>query len=53
MEILKEWDFPAGGVMQLVEDKERAGHSSVTFMVEDIREVENWLKTKGIDHDGT
>lgn len=36
METLYEWDFSEGGVLQLIEDKKRAGFSSVTVLVDDI-----------------
>jgi len=48
MEILHEWNFSNGGVLQLVEDKERAGYSSITIMVSDIGEVNKELVEKKI-----
>lgn len=40
-----EWNFPNGGVLQLFEDKERAGYSSITLMVdnrvEQIKQLES------------
>ena len=48
MKILHEWDFPNGGVLQLVEDKDRAGGSSITLLVEDIDEVRQNLADKKI-----
>jgi hypothetical protein len=48
MKILHEWDFPNGGVLQLVEDKERAGSSSITILVDDIEKINNSLVAKNI-----
>lgn len=39
MEILQEWDFTGGGVLQLVEDSNRAGSSSITLLVDDIESI--------------
>lgn len=49
MEILHEWNFPNGGVLQLVQDSERAGSSSITLMVDDVEIVKNELHEKNIE----
>lgn len=48
MKNLHEWDFPNGGVLQLVEDIDRAGHSSITILVEDITQIDKRLAEKDI-----
>ncbi|OAB81837.1 VOC family protein [Cochleicola gelatinilyticus] len=48
MDILHEWDFKEGGVLQLVEDKTRAGSSSVTILVEAIETIKKHLDSKNI-----
>ena len=48
MKILHEWDFQDGGVLQLVEDKDRAGKSSITLLVENIDSVRKSLEEKNI-----
>lgn len=48
MEILHEWNFSNGGVLQLVEDKERAGYSSITIMVNNIGEISKELLEKNL-----
>ncbi len=48
MKILHEWDFPNGGVLQLVEDKKRAGSSSITLLVDNIEKVKENLAKKNI-----
>ena len=48
MEILHEWNFSNGGVLQLVEDKERAGYSSITIMVNNIGEISRELVEKNL-----
>lgn len=48
MDNLYEWDFPNGGVFQLVQDNERAGSSSITLMVDDIEKVKKGLAEKNI-----
>jgi hypothetical protein len=48
MDILHEWDFSDGGVLQLVEDKERAGNSSITLLVDDIQGIRKSLADKKI-----
>lgn len=47
MEGLAEWHFE-GGVLQLVQDEERAGASSVTLTVTSRENVITELKAKGI-----
>ena len=46
MVILHEWDFNDGGILQLVEDRERAGKSSITLLVSDIEKVKKSLDSK-------
>lgn len=48
MPSLQEWDFRKGGVLQLVEDNERAGRSSITFLVADIENIKRSLVQKNI-----
>lgn len=48
MENLREWDFPGGGVLQLVLDKERAGSSSITFLTGDIGAIKKKLAENNI-----
>jgi hypothetical protein len=48
MQILHEWNFSEGGILQLVEDKHRAGYSSITLMVKNIKEVKEMLSVKNI-----
>jgi len=48
MESLYEWDFPEGGVLQLFEDKDRAGYSSITIFVEDIESLKDQFTKKDI-----
>lgn len=48
METLHEWDFTNGGVLQLVEDKDRAGSSSITLLVGDIEKIKKSLADKSI-----
>jgi predicted enzyme related to lactoylglutathione lyase len=43
MKILHEWDFQNGGVLQIVEDKTRAGRSSITLLVDDIEKIREKL----------
>ena len=50
MQTVHEWDFQNGGVLQLVEDKERAGKSSVTLLVDNIEVTCENLKEKQIPH---
>lgn len=48
MEEVAEWKMPHGGCVQVFEDGNRAGLSSVTLMVEDLdREIAN-LESRGI-----
>ncbi|MGB7395928.1 MAG: VOC family protein [Pricia sp.] len=48
MDNLHEWDLPNGGVLQLVQDKDRAGSSSITVLVDDIETVKKGLDKKDI-----
>ena len=41
-----EWDFEKGGVLQLVEDKEHSGKSSITVMIDKIDELKKVLEKK-------
>ncbi|MET3113333.1 hypothetical protein AAKU52_001056 [Pedobacter sp. CG_S7] len=51
MNILHEWDFSDGGVLQLVEDKERAGKSSITLLVADIEKIKKTLDEKNLSRE--
>lgn len=48
METLREWDFMDGGVLQLVQDSDRAGSSSITLLVDDIESIKKNLLVKNI-----
>ena len=48
MDNLHEWDFDNGGVLQLVQDKDRAGSSSITLMVDNIEKIKKRLSEKNI-----
>ena len=48
MEGLAEWRMPEGAWIQVYEDQERAGHSSVTFAVTEFEDHLDHLKAKGI-----
>ncbi len=48
MRSLYEWDFEKGVVLQLIEDKERSGKSSVTIMTHKIDELKKTLDKKDI-----
>lgn len=48
MEGLSEWHFQESGVLQLVQDEERAGASSVTLTVTSRENVLTELESKGI-----
>ncbi|KQR94459.1 hypothetical protein ASG01_00805 [Chryseobacterium sp. Leaf180] len=52
MPSLYEWHFPDGGGMQLFEDKDRAGFSSVNFFVSDLQILKRDLNAKGIETEG-
>ena len=51
MEGLAEWKLANGGWIQVFEDRERAGSSSVTFLVSGLEEQLAELKAKGISVD--
>jgi hypothetical protein len=53
MEGLAEWKLADGGWIQVFQDKERAGSSSVTFLVSDLDDQLAELKTKGISIERT
>lgn len=46
MDNLYEWDFKNGGVLQLIEDKKRAGTSTITLMVQDIASIKKELSNR-------
>ena len=48
MENVYQWNFPDGGMLQLVSDEERAGYSSITLLVNSRDEQLEILKTKNI-----
>jgi catechol 2,3-dioxygenase-like lactoylglutathione lyase family enzyme len=48
MQGLLEWSFSKGGWMQVFEDKDNAGHSSVTLAESDLRARLRDLEKKGI-----
>ena len=48
MEGLAEWKLADGGWIQVFQDKDRAGSSSVTFLVSDLDAHLAELKAKGI-----
>lgn len=48
MDGLAEWKLPGGAWIQVYEDRNRAGFSSVTFQVDDFEAQVEQLKTKGI-----
>lgn len=48
MEEVAEWQLPKGGCLQVFEDGNRAGLSSVTLMVEDLDQQITGLESKGI-----
>ena len=53
MEGLAEWKLADGGWLQVFQDKERAGSSSVTFLVSGLDDQLAELKAKGISIDRT
>lgn len=56
MDGLAEWHFPQSGVIQLVEDAERAGRSLLTLAVADLEQELVSLRERGLDpgaHDDT
>jgi predicted enzyme related to lactoylglutathione lyase len=53
MEGLAEWKLANGGWIQVFQDKERAGSSSVTFLVSGLDDQLAELKAKGISIDRT
>ncbi|MEO8260108.1 MAG: VOC family protein [Acidobacteriota bacterium] len=50
---LAEWQMPDGAWIQVYEDKERAGYSSVTFAVHGFEEHLDDLKAKAIAVEAT
>lgn len=53
MEGLAEWQMPDGGWIQVYEDKERAGFSSVTFAVRGFEDQLEHLEAKAIPVEAT
>jgi predicted enzyme related to lactoylglutathione lyase len=53
MDGLAEWKLANGGWIQVFEDRERAGSSSVTFLVSGLEDQLAELKAKGISVDRT
>ena len=51
MEGLAEWQLADGGWIQVFQDKERAGSSSVTFLVNGLDDQVAALKARGISID--
>jgi predicted enzyme related to lactoylglutathione lyase len=49
MEGLAEWHVPSGGVVQLVANAERAGRSTLTLDVEDLRDELAAMRDRGLD----
>jgi hypothetical protein len=49
MEGLAEWHFPQCGVIQLVEDADRAGRSLLTLGVDDLNRELATLRERGLD----
>jgi predicted enzyme related to lactoylglutathione lyase len=49
MEGLAEWHFSESGVIQLVEDAERAGRSLPTLSVDDLNRELAGLRERGLD----
>jgi predicted enzyme related to lactoylglutathione lyase len=46
---LAEWHFPRGGVIQVVQDADRAGRSLLTLGVDDLREELGSMTERGLD----
>lgn len=44
-----EWTLERGGVLQVFEDAENAGHASVTFAVADLEQAIERLQSLGVD----
>jgi len=53
MDEVAEWQLPNGGCVQVFEDGNRAGLSSVTLMVEDLDHQIAGLESRGIRIDET
>jgi predicted enzyme related to lactoylglutathione lyase len=49
MDGLAEWHFPSGGVIQVVEDPERAGRSLLTLGVDDLKRELTILGERGLE----
>jgi predicted enzyme related to lactoylglutathione lyase len=48
MDGLAEWHFPQSGVIQVVQDADRAGRSLLTLGVDDLREELGGLRERGL-----
>jgi predicted enzyme related to lactoylglutathione lyase len=49
MDGLAEWHFPQTGVIQVVQDADRAGRSLLTLGVNDLKEELGSLRERGLD----
>ena len=49
MDGLAEWHFPQSGVIQVVQDADRAGRSLLTLGVDDLREELGGLRERALD----
>jgi predicted enzyme related to lactoylglutathione lyase len=49
MEGLAEWHFPQSGVIQVVQDDNRAGRSLLTLDVDDLKEELGGLRERGLE----
>ena len=49
MDGLAEWHFPQSGVIQVVQDADRAGRSMLTLGVDGLREELGGLRERGLD----
>lgn len=53
MEGLAEWHYPQSGVIQIVEDADRAGRSLLTLEVDDLKRELVILQQRGLDPGAT
>ena len=49
MDGLAEWHYPQSGVIQVVEDADRAGRSLLTLGVDDLKQQLDMLQERGLD----
>jgi predicted enzyme related to lactoylglutathione lyase len=49
MAILADYEFPSGGVLQLVADAERAGGSLLTLVVDDLERELAAIRERGVE----